>query len=396
MQRTSLLLALTLGALVSSASAAKLTIWTQYEGPELAWLKYQASKYASESGKDVSVVSVKNDDLRTRLLAEGPKGKGPDLIVSQPHDRIGEFAAAGVIAPVDQFVLAKADLSEVALEAMTYQGKLYGLPMSAEAVAVVYNKKLVKSVPTNWDAFMGTAKRLTKNGSYGFAYDVANAYMGYGLVSAYGGYIFKSKAGTLDVRDLGIGNAGAIQAARLINDLRFKHGLVPSSLKPDVMKKAFLDGKLAMYLTGPWDMGDIKKAGIDYGIAAMPTPPGAKNPWKPFVGVQGVLLSAYSKDKAGAVQLAWKLVWGDAQVQFNKAGGRIPVSKFALARLKDDAVVSGFGASITRGVPMPNVREMGAVWGPWTTAFTYSTAKANPNFGAIFAKAVTDVKKNIK
>lgn len=45
---------------------------------------------------------------------------------------------------------------------------------------------------------------------------------------------------------------------------------------------------------------------------------------------------------------------------------------------------------------MPNVPEMGAVWGPWTNAVTQSTAAVTPDYAATLGGAVTEIRKSIK
>ena len=385
-------------ALLGSASAQKtsLTVWTHFDGPEGAWLKGQVAAWAAKNGATVQVVNVPFAQLNDKFIQSAPKGQGPDLVVTQPQDRVGQLAAAGVLEPMDKYVLSKSDLQKVAVDAMTYRGKLFGLPMFAEAVAVVYNKKLVTSFPTTWDAFIKAAQQNTSSGKFGFLTPLDNAYQNFGVISAYGGYIFKNTGGTLDVKNVGIGNAGAAKAMALLNDLRYKYNLIPEGVNGDAAKSAFVSGRLAMFLTGPWDMGDIKKAGIQYGIANLPVPPGASGKWSPFVGVQGIMLSAYSKQKEKAAALAKALVSSDAQVGFNKAGGRIPVSKAALVKLKGDPVVAGFSKAIAVGTAMPNVPEMGAVWGPWTNAVTQSTAKPSPNYQQILDSATKEINSNIK
>jgi arabinogalactan oligomer/maltooligosaccharide transport system substrate-binding protein len=264
-------------------------------------------------------------------------------------------------------------------------------------VAVVYNKKLLPGgVPTNWDAFIKAAQTNTGAGKFGFLVDLSNAYMNYGIFSAYGSYVFKNTNGTLNTKDIGLANAGADKAASLLNDLRYKYNLVPEGVDGGVAKSAFTDGRLAMLMTGPWDMGDIKKAGIDYGIANLPTPPGASAKWSPFVGVQGVMLNAYGKNKAAAANLAKALVSSAAQVAFNKAGGRIPASLSARVQLKADPVVVGFGKAISAGTPMPNVPAMGAVWGPWSNAVAQSVQKPNASYSSILDSAVKEINSNIK
>lgn len=390
-----ILLALSI-AMLGQASAATITVWTHFGTTELDWLKAQAAQYEKKSGNKITVVSVPFDNIPDKLIQSAPKGQGPDLVVTLPQDRLGQLAAAGVVEPMDKYVASKTDLDKTAVNAFTYQGKLLGIPMFAEAVAVVYNKKLLPNAPTSWDAFLKAAQSNTGSGKFGYLADLGNAYMQYGIVSAYGGYVFKNSGGTLNVKDVGLGNAGADKASAFLNDLRYKYGLVPEGVDGGAAKSAFTDGRLAMFLTGPWDMGDIKKAGIDYGIMQFPTPPGASGKWSPFVGVQGTLMSAYSKNKAAAAAFAKQMSSADAQVAFNKAGGRIPVSLAARTKLKSDPVVSGFGKSISAGTPMPNVPQMSAVWGPWSNAIAQSVQKAGQNYTQILDKAVQEINSNIK
>jgi arabinogalactan oligomer / maltooligosaccharide transport system substrate-binding protein len=384
-------------ALLGNASAATLTVWTHFGEGELTWLKAQTAAYTKATGNAVTIVSVPFDQIPDKFVQSAPKGQGPDLVVSLPQDRMGQLASSGVIEPMDKYVTSKTDLDKTAVSAMTYNGKLFGLPMFAESVAVVYNKKLLPNgVPSSWDAFIKAAQSNTGPGKYGFLVDLANAYMNYGIFSAYGSYVFKNNSGTLNTKDIGLANAGADKAVSLLNDLRYKYNLVPEGVDGGVAKSAFTDGKLAMLLTGPWDMGDIKKAGIDYGIAQLPTPPGATGKWSPFVGVQGVMMNSYSKNKAAAALLAKALVTGPAQTAFNKAGGRIPASLSARVQLKADPVVVGFGKSISAGTPMPNVPAMNAVWGPWSNAVAQSVQKPNPSYSTILDGAVKEISGNIK
>jgi arabinogalactan oligomer/maltooligosaccharide transport system substrate-binding protein len=384
-------------ALASNASAATLTVWSHFtNADEVAWLRAQTGAYTKATGNRVNIVGVPLDQIADRLIQSAAKGQGPDLIVSLPQDRLGQLTAAKVIAPMESYVWRVTDLDRSVVQAMTFKGKLLALPMFAESVALVYNKKFVFSAPRTWDDFLHVAQQNTGNGRFGFLTDLNNAYINYGVMSAYGSYIFKNNGSNLDVKNIGLANAGAVKAMSLLNDLRYKYKLIPEGMTADAAKSAFVDGRLAMLVTGPWDMGDIKKAGINYGIAILPTPPGAASRWSPLVGVQGIVMNAYSKDKAAAGRLAQALVTSTAQVSFNRAGGRIPVSFKAREQLKVDPVVTGFGKAISVGTPMPNVPEMGAVWGPWTNAVTQSTQELTPNYASILTNAVTEIKKNIK
>ncbi|WP_216329505.1 maltose ABC transporter substrate-binding protein [Deinococcus aestuarii] len=384
-------------ALAGQASAATLTVWNHFtDAAEVAWLRAQADAYAKASGNKVTIVSLPLDQMADKLINSAPKGQGPDLVVTLPQDRLGQLAASGAVEPMDRYVVSKADLDRAAVQAMTYRGKLFGLPMFAESVALIYNKNLVPTAPTTWNEFLSAAQKNTGNGRFGFLVDLSNAYTNYGFFNAYGSYIFKNNGGTLNVGDVGITNAGALKALSVMNDLRYKYKLVPEGVSNDAAKSAFVDGRAAMIVTGPWDMGDIKKAGINYGITTIPAPPGATSKWGPLVGVQGVVLNAYGKNKSVAAQFAQALVTSSAQLSFNRAGGRIPVNLAARTQLKNDPIVTGFGKAISAGTPMPNVPEMGAIWGPWGSAVAQSVQKPGPNYASILAAALKEIKGNIR
>ncbi len=375
-----------------------VTVWTHFGGPELQWLQSAAQSFEKGTGTKVTIVSVPFNDIKQKFILGAPQGKAADLVVTLPQDQMGEMAVAGVLEPLDKYVTQNymSSLEPVAVDAFTYGGKLFGMPMSAESVALIYNKKLVPNPPKNWDEFLALAKKYTTGDTFGFLYSEADAYTNFGFWRMYGGYVFgKNADGSANLSDIGMGGTAGTDALNFIKDLRYKYGLVPDGVDYGVADGAFKDGALAMILNGPWALGDYKKANLDFGVVPFPTPPRTKRPWGPFVGVQGVVVNAYSKDKVDAVNFAKYLVTPESQVSFNEAGGRIPVSKNALEQLKSDPVVKGFSDAIALGTPMPNVPAMGKVWGPMADALKLAEAKQDSNTTTIAADMVAQIKKGI-
>ena len=59
----------TLALTVSGAQAAKITVWTHFDGPELAWLKDVASKYSVQEKQDtIDIVNVPFGDIKQKLI----------------------------------------------------------------------------------------------------------------------------------------------------------------------------------------------------------------------------------------------------------------------------------------------------------------------------------------
>jgi len=82
------------------------------------------------------MVGVNMLDQTKKLALDGPAGKGPDVFY-QPHDRIGDIVLQGLADPVD-LGDAKGEYSPTAINAVTYDGKTYGVPMVVETYGVFY------------------------------------------------------------------------------------------------------------------------------------------------------------------------------------------------------------------------------------------------------------------
>lgn len=363
-----------LAALLAVALAqTRLTVWTHFGDAELAYLEAQAERFEAETGVQITIVEIPFGDILQNFMLGAPEGDSADLVVTIPHDWVGELAAAGVLEPMDAHADAAllADLQESAAEAFMFGGRLFGLPMSAEAVALIYNRELVPEPPTSWEELLELAQAQMEAGNFGFMYTYADPYFNAGWFHAYGARVFgQAEDGGLDPSVILLGGEPGYQAGRFIQSLRWTHNLIPEGTDYEVANSAFIQGVLAMIINGPWALGDYRTAGIDFGIAPVPAPPEAPEPWQPFIGVQGVVVNAFAPAarKEAAIAFAKQLASPESLLAFNRAAGRIPVSEAALAELGDDVVVQGFSEVIAVGIPMPNIPEMGRVWAPWGNA----------------------------
>src|SRR5690554_6099429 len=122
-----------------TGSGAELVVWVD-ENREPA-VAAAAEKFEAETGAMVSLVIKNFADIRTDFIAQAPTGEGPDIIVGA-HDWTGALVTAGVVETVD-LGDKSSEFEQVALDAFTYDGQLYGLPYALEAIALVQNVELV-------------------------------------------------------------------------------------------------------------------------------------------------------------------------------------------------------------------------------------------------------------
>jgi maltose-binding protein MalE len=343
-----------------------LTIWV--DGDKAAIVEAIGKDFQAKYNVPVRIQTSGFGDLRGKFSLAAPTGEGPDIIVAA-NDWIGEFYANGLVSDIDLGDKAK-EFDPVSLKAFTYDSKLLGVPYAVEAIAMYYNKDLVPTPPATWEDLKALAKKLQddKKVDQGFAFQGAgDAYGTYPLLTGFGGYAFgRDKDGNYDPKDVGLDSPGAIKAAQEL-DAMVKAGLVRDGLGYDQAKDLFLKGKLALYINGPWELDNIKKAGINYGIAPIPK---MEQDARPFVGVQGFMVSKFSKNELLAKAFLTEFVaTPESMKAFYTAKFMIPAF-MSVRKEVTNADMDAFAASVAVGDPMPAIPAMAAYWSTMGNAFT--------------------------
>lgn len=333
----------------------ELTVWSHLTSPEVQEVQKVADEWAAKTGNKVTV--LEDQTGFQEFAAAATAGQGPDIMYGLPHDNLGPFWKAGLLEPVPDGVIDDSNYEKVTLDAVSYEGKKFAVPISYEAVALFYNKALVSEPPTEWDEFLALAQEK------GFMYKIKDFYFTYGFIAGNGGYVFKDKgSGNLDPTDVGFASEGGIAGLQLLSDFVNKYKLMPSDVDDNMAKAEFQAGNIAFYLSGSWDVKGFEDAGVDFGIAPMPKMPNGQ-PFSPFVGVQAAFVNADSKHKAEAWDLI-KYLQENVPERLLAVGNRIPAQKSMASALQTNPYLAGFAESAKVGHPMPNIPEMASVWAP--------------------------------
>ncbi|PFA66433.1 cyclodextrin-binding protein [Bacillus sp. AFS015802] len=374
----------------------KLVVWEDQE--KTGWLDEVGAKFEEETGIKVEVKEVEMaTKMKEQLRLDGPAGTGPDVL-TLPHDQIGELALAGHIAPLEVESEVKDRFTESSMSAETYDGKLYGLPKSSETPVFIYNKALMEEAPKTMDEVYTFAKDFTKDGNYGFLALWDNFYFAHAPIGGFGGYVFGEENGSLVPTDLGLNNEGAVKGTEYIQNW-YTEGLFPKGIIGEnggsALDGLFGEGKVASVMNGPWSFQGYKDAGIDIGIAAMPKLPNGE-PMKTFMGVKGWHVSGYSKNKEWAQKFIEFITQDEyAKLRFEQTQ-EVPTNQ---GLIDDPAIADNPGAKAVAeqsqfAVPMPNIPEMGEVWGPMADSLqTVVTGKQEPK--AALDAAVKQIEQNI-
>lgn len=311
-----------------------------------------------------------------KLRLDGPAGIGPDVLVI-PHDQVGGAVVQGLLSELKVDAKYMDSFTKPAVDAQTYEGKLYGIPKAVETIVLVYNKDILPKAPETFDDLIKVSKEQRATNKYGLLAKFDEIYYSYGVVAGMGGYIFGQNAnGSLNVNDIGLANQGTIDAVTFLKSF-YADGLFPAGIVGETGANAidslFTEKKAAAVITGPWAFKPYQDAGVNYGVAPLPTLPNGEH-MRSFLGVKGYSVSTYSTQKELAQQFIEFINQPEyAKIRFEKTGEIPPVKS-----LIDDPVIKGDekarAVAIQAGyaVPMPSVPEMQEVWTPSNSALQLS------------------------
>lgn len=333
-----------------------LVIWSdEARAPVLEKL---GAAFAEEYGVTIQVQQMGFGDVRDQLKVAGPAGEGPDILVGA-HDWLGELTINGLLSPVD--LEDKADLFlPAAVDAFMYDGVLYGLPYVTENVAFVRNPELVPDAPQTWTEVAQIAADLEASGvvKQGYIRQDGDPYHFYPILTAFDGYIFNVNENGYDPTDVGIDSEGGLAAGMWLEDM-VTNGHVVAAVDYEIMHTMFEQGEAAMMITGPWALDRIRQSGIPYAISEIPSETAVG---RPFLGVQGFMISAFSENKLLAQTFLNEYVaTEETMLEIFAADPR--ASAFIPVRdAIEDEDIAAFGKAGEVGMAMPAIPEMSAVW----------------------------------
>ena len=345
------------GGSSDSADANKLVIWHDKEEAVIAAL----SDYLAQAAPDLDVQFEKKTSLTDSLkLVGNDPSAAPDLFLFA-HDKIGVFAEMGILAPVAP-LLEDGTLDAflpMTIDAATYKGTLYQLPLYFETLLFMYNRRYMRDeeVPATTEALYGYMENNTGRGRYGFVEQHSTAYYCAAWIHGFGGSIIDSSA-------VPFPDEQAVQEA-LAYHLKFVK-LMPGETEYNTVNTLFLEGKADATIGGPWMVPSAREAGIDLGIAPMPTVDETGLALAPYSGVQGLhVLKAAAEKKTDAVKaLLRALAKPEIGTSLALASGCAPANSecYEDARVAEDPLVQAMRQTAEIAVPMPNIPEMDVMW----------------------------------
>lgn len=357
-------------------SSDELLIWVEsaksHEG-----IREVGKRFTKDTEIRVKVETPEN--ITDRFQQAAASGNGPDIIF-WAHDRYGEWAKSGLLAAINPSREFKNSVNKIGWEAMTSNGKLYGYPISMEAISLIYNKDIIPQPVKTFEEMFPLSKKLkqqarpnNKKGVTTIMWDQDQPYYTMPILAADGGYVFKKTPMGYDVKKTGVNDRGAMEGARMLVDLIDK-GVMPRGINYSIMDAAFNKQEVAMMITGPWAWANLDKNKINYGVAPLPKLNG--KPARAFVGVWGAALNNASPNKSIAKEFLenYLLTEQGLTVMNNNVPLGAVANNAMMKKLMNDPRIAATYQNVQQGLIMPNVPEMGKFWSAMETALRNITS----------------------
>jgi maltose/maltodextrin transport system substrate-binding protein len=366
----------------------ELSIWM--DADRVPAMQEAGRKFEHDYGIKVNVDATENIPNNFPLAAQSDKG--PDIVIFA-HDKVGEWADGGLIAPVPIAASYRSRFDSKAWEAVQHRGEYWGYPLCFEVVGLIYNKKLVQTPPSQLSDLIEFNKQLKADHPdvATILWDYDSPYYSWGIFASAGAYVYAKTADGYDTKDIGIASPGAIDALNQLIGL-VRGGVLPRAASVAGMPKEMMaERKLAMMISGPWDWPDLMKSGIDFGVAPVPGVDGG--PGKAFVGVSVAYINRSSPNLDIARQFLENYAITDEQLT---AANRLkPIGIPALNSLyetmsKNEELLREMKVCADDGEVMPNIPQMGRFWAAMGSALQIAT-----NGQSTAQSALTEARENM-
>ncbi len=342
----------------------ELVVWHSYQGAARMAFEKVVDGFRTKDGWTATPVAVPADVLPARIASLVPKGEGPDVFLHTQERLGGWVQAGGILEPLLPDDRIRARFLPGTLEALSFQKKLYGLPLEFRVVTLIYNRNLLPDAPLSSREMVAQARRLTSPelGKFGLATWYTDPYYHAPLLNAFGGSLFAA-----DGRPT-VSLPANVQSVQLLKGW-LRQGFLPSP-STTLITSLFNEGKLAMVIGGPSFVEKISPS-ISFAFGPLPTveEAGGKR-MQPWITVQGIHIAATSRHKEAAAKLVRYLTDLAAARTLAVEGRLLPANEavYREPQVSGDPVLQGFRKQLDTSVPMPNVPGMTRIWGPLARA----------------------------
>jgi arabinogalactan oligomer/maltooligosaccharide transport system substrate-binding protein len=267
-------------------------------------------------GVEVTTTGLPAADIFERYVSAAAGGNEPDLIFASSR-WLPQLATQGLLQDISELVSPQQlqQFQPRAVQAMRYDGRLYGIPESLSLLALFYNTALVSDSPIDLEQLQHDVDAGQR---WALPVDFRQGYWG---LAAFGGFEFDSHSGQISAAAGLVAWLSWLQAAD-------KQPGMDLLLDGEQGEQAFARGEAAYFVGDPAALSALRQALGDDGFRVTPLPNGQEGVGSPILEAVGSMISA----RAGAAETATALAFArflalpESQRLLVETGDHVPAS----------------------------------------------------------------------
>lgn len=346
-------------AVATGAAQGTVTVWAMgAEGEKLPELAKEFE--TANPGVKVQVTAIPWDAAHDKFTTAITAQKTPDAAMVGTT-WMGEFAGLGALDPTPP-AIDKAAFFEGAQKTTEVGGASFGIPWYVETRLIYYRTDLAKKAgfntpPTDWEGLKAMAKAMqTKAGAkWGIGLQAGGTGSWQAIMPfawSNGAELTKDDGTAYNLDTPEVLEAVKYYQSFFTEGISDKAAPATPTTEPD-----FASGKVPMFISGPWMMSAVEKAGgagfkDKYAVMQMP----AKKTSSSFVGGSNLVVFKNTKNRDAAWKFVQWLADPKVQVKWYQSSTDLPSVKSAWQEpaLTEDKNLAVFGKQLETAQAPPS------------------------------------------
>jgi raffinose/stachyose/melibiose transport system substrate-binding protein len=347
----------------TSASGAAATMWLVTTGPSPANTVIQnlvSSFEKSHPGDTINIDFIENQSYKPEIQLAMGASDPPTIFWTWGGGTLEQYIKAGGVYPLGHPSWLS-DFLPSSLDAVTYKGQVYGVPVEGtQPVYFFYNKQVFArdhlTFPTTWDGLLSTVAALKEDGTIPISLAEGDQwpglmYLEY-LTDRIGG---PAVADALQSNSPGAWSNPAVTEAladiqELVKAGAFQNGYDSLHYSGGGSDALVYSGKAAMQLMGDWDISSILGSDASFvnsgnlGMASFPTVPGGTGNTADLAGNTASYVAISSTANATQKKIAEEFfadeLTSQAYARAEVTAGEVPVTTGASSLFTGQSLAS--------------------------------------------------------
>ncbi len=389
MKKRNIWIALTLGVCMCfsigslaacGGKADTVVIWCGETDKPLMEALVTEFKAANTDVKEEIRVEIQDSWNAQSVVAKDPEAAADVIMI--PHDQVGIMAKAGLLAEIRDGTSAtfatdiRTNNHEAAVSQATYDGKVYGFPLTMDTYILYYDKtifpdkteaqrKLLTSVDDMLALEMANIPG-SKEKATAFGFNLGDGfYLNMGFF-AMGCTLFGENGD--DVSACNWNNANGLKFMEYACENFRQSGKKFKSDDAKNLAQQVLDHRLGACVSGGWEMQDTFKNAEHIGYTTLPSirVDGEEKPLVSFTNSKLYVVNNKSAYKGTASRLAAFVTSESSQLKYAEQRGYYPANKNAQGndKVTGDTFFETIKAQLALSVPVPVIPEISRYWEP--------------------------------